>query len=370
VISRAGIATSLEVREVVAHYERHIVGAGWTVVTRGLDANRMAVTWFRGKTTAGAPVSAVLVATALSPTYVDLDLRVIRVESAVPPARSGLGTPSLAGRLGGGGAAARAVPGVPPEMLSLLASGLPAQRGAEAVKAGIHPAFPVELLPPSSTVMAHVAAPHLTIVAEAPRFSVSSLPRHIVGLRGKGWRDVWPSRIETGGFIPLQPYVVELCRGDSLARLEFVPRERPGVAIRAEVMPAAADANNRCRMPARAGGLPSGRDDGIALPLLVDPPGNTGSGSRGGGGGLANRHFRNRLVVKVALSTVADHYTSQVTAAGWKLEGRVEDSSRSVIRFSHVAASGRPVTAFLTVATMASNAGFEASFRAIWPSAR
>lgn len=327
----------------------------------------MSVTWFRGKTTAGAEVSAVLVATTLSPTYVDLDLRMTRVQSTLPPARSR----RSADRPGGGGAAARALPGVPPGMLSLLANG-PAPRGGRAtVMAGPDPLFPTELLPSGSTVVAHVVAPHPTVVAEAPGFGLSALPQHIVGLRGKGWRDVSPSRIERGGFVPAQPYAVELCRGDSLASLEFVPRERPGIALRAAVLPAATDANNRCRMPARAGGLPSGRSDGTVLPLLVDPPGSIGADSGGGGGGTTTgRYFHNRLAANVPLSAVVNHYADQMAAAGWTLDGRVEDTSRSVIRFSHAAASGAPMTAFLTLATMASRADVDASFRAIWPSLR
>jgi hypothetical protein len=365
--SRAGMETSRTVREIAAHYERHIVSAGWTVVTRGFDADRMAVTWFQGKTASGAPVSAVLAATAFSPTYVDLELRVVRVQSAVAPAGTGRGAPALAGRAGGGGAsAARAVPGVSPEMLSVLAVGPRPGGAAPAVKAGTHPDFPAELLPTGATVVGHVVESHPTVVAEAPRYSIAAVPEHIVGLRSKGWRDVSPSRIERGGFIPALPYVVELCRGDTLAELEFVPRERPGVAVRAAVLPASAAANTRCRIGGRAGGTPPAPADGIVLPLLVQPPGSVGGARQDGGGGLTLRHFQTRFVAKVPFPAIANHYASQMTSAGWRLDGRVDDPARSVTRFMKTGASGPPVTAFLTLATMASSADIDASFRATW----
>ena len=146
----------------------------------------------------------------------------------------------------------------------------------------------------------------------------------------------------------------EVCRGTESAELRFSPRDAGGVYVRASVK----DASPCRRLPSRPF-----RD--VAVPVLFHPPGASSRSGGSGGGGLESQHHGIRLTTTETLSAIAADYVDQMTKSGWPLDCRVTDTEMSVSRHRVTVASGKPITAVLSLVKVPDEPTIDASLRLV-----
>ena len=355
-----GLETGMAVADVAAHYAAQITAAGWRLDSRNTTgAGTLAAARFSGKSAKGDDATATLLVTALAGARKQVVLRLIRNTSLAAGASAGrnAATPPSAGRPGGGAGRAAGAD-VSSELMRVLLDGPLAGAKPQAVRAGSSPNFPMDLLPAGSVIAAVAESKSLTTVAaEAPRFAMADVPRFVAALGKLGW--LGRPRL-LGGFATGMTQTVELCRGTQSLALGFYGRDRPGVLIRAAL------STLEGRACAGEPGLtrnPSGRASGwgldVARPLLIGPPDATQrTGSSGGSGDTSNSQTRFRS--KLPAVAIGAEYASQLTAAGWKVEGRVDDRVMVVTQFSQPGPNGDSLTALVSVVTLPASSDIDA----------
>ena len=359
--SSVTLDTALGLAAVATHYSKHIAGAKWRLEGRSADADALIVERFSGATRAGAPVTALLTVTRLTPSRLDVALRFVRQQPALI-GRPG-GPPVPAGRPGGAGASAlggtppmrrggetpsAAVPARgpfnPADVVQQLLQLLPLTNGPEkaVIQSALPTGFPKELLPSGAKVeVVAVASTLVTVVASAPKFEMATVTKHLRSLVSTGWQD---SGIIFGGFMNEGLFTPEICRGSEIARFRFTRREAGGAFIRLSV-----SNPDPCSVPARPFA-------DVALPMLFHPPRAvvSGTASRSGPDSYLTQV---RLPAPLGVPGTSAYYIDLMIKSGWPLQGRVESEGLSVSRHRSATTSGDPLTAILAIVQTPGDAG-------------
>ena len=374
--SNVRLDTSLEVPAVASHYSTRIGAAGWHLEIGAADGRMMSVARFSGSTSAGAAVTALLTVTRLTPTRIDVALRLARHEAVPsrggPPIRSGRPSPPP-GRPGGAGASAFG--GVPPPAAPGSRANAPARGPAPTrppptaeeilrlepvtaepgesyvTRSTLPPGFPAELLPAKAVVrIVAVSKTIVTVVATSPTFPMAAITQHVQALLRAGWIDVG---ITIGGFTSDQFLFPEVCRGDDNARLRFINRSDGGVDLRVRLAKA-----EPCHPIVNR---PFGD---VGLPLLILPPGVVPSLAVSGGNNES--HYSSiRITSAGDVADLATHFVGLMTQSGWPMVGRVEPPGMSVSRHAAKSSSGEPVTSILAVVKIPGTTAVDAWLRIV-----
>jgi hypothetical protein len=179
--------------------------------------------------------------------------------------------------------------------------------------------FPRELLPPQTQVRrAGVGYITTAVVGTVPRFGAADISAFGGRLRSAGWTE----QFATHGFLADRTVFMNLCGDSRTAVLEFVIR--PG-----------ADAFLKASATSRPGAFceraPAGRLLDSQIPVLLAPA-STRIEPRNGNSTSDARIADARLETFATTSQLAQHFESQLAAAGWRTEGRAGDAVHTTLR--------------------------------------
>jgi hypothetical protein len=213
------------------------------------------------------------------------------------------------------------------------------------LRMGAAPAgFPADLLPTGTRVAATATTSKATtVVGTLARFAQADRPAFESSLARSGWIDEEARPRGLNATAQGTPIVV--CRGADFATVTFTPREPTGTFVRASIVK---DETRRCAA------RPVSTFGDVPMPSLRPPSGAESSGA--GIGGNSNAMYSSvRLRTAQPVETIASHYASQLTAAGWKVEGHTaEEKSIAVTRLSGSSTTGEPLSGMLVVTSLAS----------------
>jgi hypothetical protein len=138
--------------------------------------------------------------------------------------------------------------------------------------------------------------------------------------------------------------------------MAFSPRPAGGIYVRASLM-------NDPRRVCAAQPLTAHAE--IPLPSLAVPDGAVaGRVSMGGSSDTVSSAVRIRTDIDV--EAVGSHYAAQLTAAGWRIEGRSGDSGAvSVTRLRATSVAGEPVTGLLIVTAIGGTGELDVMLRVV-----
>jgi hypothetical protein len=225
------------------------------------------------------------------------------------------------------------------------------------LRVGAAPAdFPADLLPTGALVRVSAGLDGLSaVVAVAARFSGDERLAFEQRLEAAGW--INPLR--PAGFVAREMGPsVSLCRGERFATLTVFPRSEGGAYIRASVV---TEPGRACLAHAPAAVTP------VPLPSMTAPAG--ARSGRASMGGTADAMYSSiRLSTAQTVASVAAHYTGQLAAAGWVVEGQTaDDAAMSVTRLRSTGPGGAPVTAVLVVTALGAAGEVDVLLRLVQP---
>lgn len=204
------------------------------------------------------------------------------------------------------------------------------------------PGFPADLLPAGARVAATaMTGKATTVVGTLARFAQADRPAFESSLAKAGWIDEETRPRGLNATAHGAPIVV--CRGADFATVTFTPRDAGSTFVRASVV---RDETRRC--VAR----PISTFGDVPMPSLRPPSGAESSGA--GIGGNSNAMYSSvRLRTGQAVETIASHYASQLSAAGWKVEAQTSEAkSIAVTRLSGASTTGEPLSGMLVVSSL------------------
>jgi hypothetical protein len=235
--------------------------------------------------------------------------------------------------------------GIPTEVVSLIMQiGAMAGTADGELRAGGPPAdFPVSVFPAGTVLNATVVSPSrgTTVVGTAASLTLPDFEKHETALVASGWTALGP---RSRGFQIMQPTTqapINVCRGADFLVLSPHVRAAGGIHVRATLT---RDARRTC---AAQPTMPLLND--IDLPRLTPPAGARSLGGGGSSGSLDSMTATTRLETALAVRAVAEHYERQLTAAGWKVAGRVRDGdAMSGVRFEVPSRIGAALAGWLS----------------------
>jgi hypothetical protein len=204
--------------------------------------------------------------------------------------------------------------------------------------------FPIDLMPAGTRVTATATtATATTVVGTLARFAQSDRPGFDASLAAAGWID---DGSRPRGLTAIAPgTAIAVCRGNDHATVTFTPREPTGAFVRASVVQ---DPQRACvaRPVSTFGDVP--------MPSLRPPSGAESSAA--GIGGTANAMYSSvRLRTTQSLETIVSHYASQLSAAGWRVEGQTSElKAVAVTRLSGASTTGEALSGVLVVTSVGS----------------
>ena len=328
--SHARLETGLALTAIADHYTKYVAGSRWKLEARREDGDVIAAARFAGTNAASESITALLTIARLTPTRVDVAVRIFRRTPAQtpPPPRSPLPADDRAAAL-----------------VLLRAP------SSAAVQDAAPDGFPSDVLPAGAKVIAVASVPpaQTFLIAVAPAFDATQFAPHLQRLVDAGWIDEVGF---LGGFRNPRGLGTQLCHGQQEVDVLLTPRDAGGSYLMVHTGPPG------CR-PSRD--LPL-RD--TALPVLLPPPGVWSHGS-GVGVGVDSQHFGTQLVGRERLAPVAAHFLDQMTKSGWPTVARIADDVMSVSLHRSKTSRGDAVTAVLSVADVSEAGMLDAWLRII-----
>jgi hypothetical protein len=201
---------------------------------------------------------------------------------------------------------------------------------AESIVEGMPGDVP-DVLPDGATAVVSMKSSWgLTVVAEAPSFTAAERPRYERKLAAAGWKEAGGPA--GGGGLMAAPVSVPkmYCRGDQMLSYSTQPQARGGSVFRVQM----SDARRQGFCSGQSGERgPRSRFEDVDMPPLTPPDGARSTGTSGGGGG-DHMSQTSRLETTLAPAAVEAHYTSLLTADGWKMESRAAAEGVSMTRFA------------------------------------
>jgi hypothetical protein len=203
-------------------------------------------------------------------------------------------------------------------------------------------AFPADLMPNGTRVAASATTANaLAVVGTVARFAQADRPGYEGSLHAAGWIDneVHPRGLNAAAL----GAPIAVCRGARFATVTFTPRDAGGVFVRASITE---DPKRTCAARPRAtyGDVP--------IPSMRPPSGAESSGA-GFGGNPDAMYSSVRLRTGQPLDAIASHYTSQLSAAGWKVDGQTTEPQQvAVTRLSAATTAGEPLSGTLVVTSL------------------
>jgi hypothetical protein len=233
---------------------------------------------------------------------------------------------------------------IPADVVSLLMRIGAIGDSSGTIQAGPPPAdFPLAVLPPGAQPIATAisAANGTTVIATAPDIDAARLRAHYMSLVSAGWTEVGPP---VRGFVTTAvPQQFNVCRGADFVVLAAYPRQEGGSYLRATVI---RDTRRACFTPP----IVSMAD--VDIPMLTAPDGVRLFGPSSSGG-LDSQTSMVRAASPAPVRALADHFESQLSAAGWKVIGRarVRDAMSMTI-FALTSRNGDALTGWLGVTAL------------------
>ncbi|HEX5069417.1 MAG TPA: hypothetical protein VFV78_04310 [Vicinamibacterales bacterium] len=326
----------MSVAEIATHYGNQLSPPAWRTAFQRVDGSTFAILRASGATADGTPIAVVLAVTRLEGIdRTDVALRLIRNGRAALP-------PPAAGRGGGRGANERPDAQPPAPLAPTLNSKVVAE-------------FPKDLIPAGAEIKgAYLNGPETTVVAESPTLKLTDIPRLVVALENAGWlvQGTLPGGFVVSREVPAS-YGFVVCRGSSVAMMDFLPRSTGGHNIVVKMEMDQKPCATLSRRPFAD----------VAMPLLVRPA-EASFGGSGGGGGLDNRTYNARLVTTMAPAAIGAHFLDQMTAEGWKRTGGIDEpNSVWAARFVSASTAGQPITAILMLTALPGSSAVDACLR-------
>lgn len=202
---------------------------------------------------------------------------------------------------------------------------------AETIVEGLPADLAEGVLPEGATPLVSMkSAWGVTVVAEVPAFTAAERPRYERKLMAAGWKEA--DGPAGGGGLMASPVPVPkmYCMGDRMLSYSAQPQPRGGTMFRLQVT----DARRQgiCG-DASASRRPRSMFEDIDMPPLPPPDGARSIGTSSGGGG-DHMSQTSRLETRLTPAQVEAHYTSLLTAHGWKMESRAAAEGMSMTRFA------------------------------------
>ena len=231
---------------------------------------------------------------------------------------------------------------------SLLASGEPYE-----VLLTAPPTLPPEVLPSDAKLEAAVVSKSgITVVARLAGPDLAQVP-YLWQLAGAGWVTYSPPFALSMASETLR---ISMCRGDEFLSVVREPSAKlVRIALSGKPPPMCARATRNSALL------------DFPAPMMVSLPAGVQFKAGQGGGGADERYHNVRVeTTTVSPETIAKFITTQLIAAGWKLESEpTTEHGMSVARLSATCRGGEPATAVLTVTTLAGTAILDVMLRLI-----
>jgi hypothetical protein len=248
-------------------------------------------------------------------------------------------------------------PAIPADVVSLLMRIGAVGDSTGTIQAGPPPAdFPLAVLPAGAQPIATAisAANGTTVIATAPDVDAGRLRAHYLSLVSAGWTEVGP---RVRGFVTTTvPQQFNVCRGADFVVLAAYPRQEGGSYLRATVV---RDTRRACFTPP----IVSMAD--VDVPMLTAPDGVRLFGPSSSGG-LDSQMSTVRAASPAPVRTLADHFESQLIAAGWKIVGRARvRDAMSLTTFALTSHSGDALTGWLGVTALGDNGDADVVLRIV-----
>ena len=218
--------------------------------------------------------------------------------------------------------------------------------------------FPQELLPDSASFGAASASPSLTVVvvtlSPRERFDFYKYQWRLEEL---GWTNTGSVRFgfnaggPGGGGLPFS-----MCKAGEFAQMSVVTQPSGARFLRIGLGP---EPRRSC--------APLGMRlfSDVALPMLDLPP-QVRATSNGSGGSTDETQAGARLDTTLSPESLAANFITQLKEAGWRLEtGPIGDGVMVVARLSSASRAGDPVTAILSLTSLAGTSFVDATIRVV-----
>lgn len=203
---------------------------------------------------------------------------------------------------------------------------------------GLPDDFPEDALPDGATALVSMGSLRsVTVVAEAPAFTLADRPRYERKLAASGWKEGAGPMGARGLMASPVAVPTMFCRDDRMLSYSTQPRPGGGHHVRISLSSAAQHGPCGQREPRP----PRSMFDDAALPPLPPPAGARAMGLSSGGSGEALTQTV-RLETALGHADVEAYYTRLLTEAGWKFEGRVTGLDLSIARFAATGVWGTP----------------------------
>lgn len=248
----------------------------------------------------------------------------------------------------------RALPAV---LLSVIALGFPAATLAQddliskklvsllfhgfldSIEEGMPADFPADVLPDGARALVSMHSSRtMTVVVEAPAFTLADVPRYERKLAAAGWKDA-PGPMGGRGLTSRFSAPAMLCRDDRMLSYSTEPRQGGGHYMRISLSPAAQ--SGICDVDRRHAGRPRSIIDDTDLPPMPPPPGSRELGSSSGGSGEGLTETMT-LETDLSHADVESYYTALMSDAGWKAAMRLTGEGLSISRLAAPSRTGVP----------------------------